>query len=137
MLPVNKDIRYLNSYLHTSRTTRSCITRLYRTRSQYKDLAHLTLASIILHNRRRPNELESLTIEDYEESSHSSYEYNKRRNKTYVFPRTRDDAETPYRASTVLRDLADEAKLQMPENMRCTKLRKHLETMTQLINLQE
>ena len=64
-------------------------------------------------------------------------EYNRRRNKPRVFARKRDDAETPYRVSAVIRDLAEKAQFQMPEHMRCTKLRKHLATMTQLINLQE
>ena len=60
-------------------------------------------------------------------------EYNRRRNKPRGSARKQDDAETPYRASAVICDLAEKAQLQMPEHMRCTKQRKHQATMTQLI----
>ena len=183
VLPLNQDIQEFNAYLK-AKVQEVAPDGAITTSTQYRDLAQLTLASIILFNRRRPHEVESLTIDDYEQSSHGAYDdlhaqlstaeklaisrlkvvmvrgkrgrgvpilltpemdghvqllahFNKRRNKPHVFARQRDDAETPYRASAVVGDLANKANLKMPENMRCTKLRKHLATMTQLINLQE
>lgn len=145
---------------------------------EYKQLAEITLADVILFNRRRPREVESLKINDYEtqprdnsfeevEASLSISEklavkrlrivtvqgkcgrgvpillndrmtanmdilrdFNKARGLEFVFARWSTDATTPYRASLIMGDLATKDNLKHPENLRCTKLRKHLATGT-------
>lgn len=46
-----------------------------------------------------------------------------------------EDATTPLRGYVVMRKLSDKAGLKHPENMRCTKLRKHIATLSQLLGL--
>lgn len=55
----------------------------------------------------------------------------------YVFARQNDDATTPVRACDAIRELASQASLKHPENLRCTKLRKHVATLSQLLNLKD
>lgn len=54
----------------------------------------------------------------------------------YMFSRATESAKTPYRACDSVKKLTNQAKLLHPENVRCTKLRKHIVTMSQLLNLQ-
>ncbi|XP_071834860.1 uncharacterized protein [Apostichopus japonicus] len=55
----------------------------------------------------------------------------------YVFARVSLDATTPLRAGDTIRELADAAGLKHPENLRCTKLRKHIATLSQLLGLKD
>ena len=64
-------------------------------------------------------------------------DFNEKRGNRHFFARWSNDATTPNRASKVMGDLAKEAKLKHPENMRCTKLRKHLATLSQVLDLQK
>ena len=67
VLPLNKDIKDFNAYLEAEvQVLQAALQGMVKTSTQYRDLAQLTLARIILFNRRRPHEVESLTIEDYE-----------------------------------------------------------------------
>ena len=55
--------------------------------------------------------------------------------KQYVFPRPNFYSIEPLRSSDVLRRFAKEADLQFPENVTSTKLRKHVATVAQVLNL--
>ncbi len=57
--------------------------------------------------------------------------------KKYIFSRGSDSASTPIRGYQVIAQLSSVAtpKLKHPENVRCTKLRKHLATLSQLLDL--
>lgn len=55
---------------------------------------------------------------------------------TYLFSRVGEELSTPLRAYQVILD-ATESALKNPRCIRCTKLRKHLATMTQLLSLKE
>ena len=59
--------------------------------------------------------------------------------KRFLFSRLCVDASTPLRASDTVAELAASAepKLQEPSRIRCTKLRKRLATMSQLLNLKK
>ena len=59
--------------------------------------------------------------------------------KLYMFSRESDSASTPIRAYQVMAQLASVAtpKLKHPENVRCTKLQKHLATLSQLLDLKD
>ena len=53
----------------------------------------------------------------------------------FIFARLSENAETPLEATKVMRELSLQAKLESPELMRSTLLRKHIATMSQLVEL--
>ncbi|XP_030840546.1 uncharacterized protein LOC105438115 [Strongylocentrotus purpuratus] len=57
--------------------------------------------------------------------------------RRYIFSRACDTASTPYRACDAMKTLTDKADLIKPENVRCTRLRKHIATTSQLLNLND
>ena len=63
--------------------------------------------------------------------------YNKDRDETFLFARPTGGCNTPFCASAGMGDLAHEAELQRPQYVRCTRLRKHLATMSQVLDLKE
>ena len=54
-------------------------------------------------------------------------------NTKYVFSRVSDDAGTPYRGSGAVSSRANQADLRKPENIKCTKLREHIASLSQLL----
>ena len=54
----------------------------------------------------------------------------------YIFSRACGTATTPYRACDSMKRLTEKADLTKPENVRCTKMRKHIATLSQLLNLE-
>lgn len=78
-----------------------------------------------------------LLPENLKESTDMLARYNKGR--TYLFSRIGDRSSTPLRAYHIIAELADatEPPLKDPSTVRCTKLRKHLATLSQLLSLQE
>lgn len=57
--------------------------------------------------------------------------------KHYLFSRHGEGSATPLRAYQVIADLAKEPELKDPASIRCTKLRKHLATLSQLLSLKK
>ena len=80
-----------------------------------------------------------LLTENMMQSVELLVQYNEKRDviPKFVISRASDGAETPYRACDSMKKLTDEAKLKHPENVRCTKLRKHIATLSQLLNLND
>lgn len=154
--------------------------------SAYKELVSVTLAQIVLFNRRRPQEVENIRVEDYKAqttskkavhdeimqsltvpeklslqrqtllvvrgkrgrgvpiychqiSSRAQISLPNTMSKEFLFSRTGATSSTPLRAYQVVAELADAAqpKLQNPSTIRCTKLRKHLATLSQLLDLKK
>lgn len=188
VLPLTEDCVKFNKYLNRSEEEiKEDIKHEGLSTTLYKQLAAVTLTQLIVFNRRRPREVELLTVCDYikqistKKSVHDEVfqsltipekvslqrmkilmvrgkrgrgvpilipeniknsmdilaSHNK--TKTYLFARAAEDATTPMRAYQVVADLAEAArpKLKHPENIRCTKLRKNLATLSQILNLKK
>lgn len=155
----------------------------------YISLAEITLAQVILFNRRRPREVESIQLKDYlrqtekkrpiqdeikksltisekialnrlmllmvrgkrgrcvpvlltegmKESLDIIVKFNqqKKEEPKYLFSRFSEDATTPLKGSPTISKLAKKANLKHPEDIRCTKLRKQIATLSQLLGLTE
>ena len=187
LLPLTEDCTNCNTFLQTREVGVKEITKNGMSTEAYVQLAKVTLAQVILYNRRRPKEVELLTVEHYMEevankrpvhdevlqslttlekvalkrltlgmvrgkrgrgvpillppNLKESMDTLAKQNleKTYVFSRVADGAATPMRGSQTVSELASGAtpKLKHPENIRCTKLRKHLATLSQLLDLKK
>jgi len=55
----------------------------------------------------------------------------------YVFARPNFDSRNPIRSSDAIRRFANETYLSAPENVTSTKLRKHVATVSQILNLEK
>ncbi|KAJ8048981.1 hypothetical protein HOLleu_01514 [Holothuria leucospilota] len=187
LLPLTEDCVKFNNYLHRRELEikSECSTDGDLPEDTYKALASTTLAQIVVFNRRRPQEVETIKVEDYKaqvkskkpiqdeimqsltmqeklslqgvrlivvrgkrgrgvpillppnlkDSTDLLAKHNE--GKEFLFARVGDTSSTPLRAYQVVAELADAAvpKLKYPKTIRCTKLRKHLATLSKLLDL--
>ncbi|KAL8608782.1 hypothetical protein ACOMHN_065519 [Nucella lapillus] len=187
-IPLTKDIQKLHKHLEeraqdlhkqlSESETDNC--------SKWRDLSEVTLAKIVLFNRRRGGEAERIEVEQVEQglsgknlqedilNSLSKFEQalakklerieirgkrgrrvpvllterHKQRveclikkrphnvESIFLFPRG-TDTKTPLRTSDILRKFSRECGAEKPELLTSTSLRKHIATMSQILNLKE
>ena len=188
LLPLTEDIVKLNSHVNSEISRLQVEVQGDNAGTSWQSLATVTLAAVVLFNRRRSGEAERMLVDDYRQRNRNPLAVqdiadslseaelvlcrtmtrveirgkkgrsvpvilttqllqvidllvDKRRSagvpesNPYIFARTR--AETPLRASDCLRRLAVESGAQNPSNLTSTRLRKHIATVSQILNLQE
>jgi len=188
-MPLARDIRKLTAFLAQQAT--SSYSKLKDSRSsvsEWRNLSEVTLAQIVLFNRRRGGEAERALVAQFLEGTGKSSAVQEeiasglseverhlvkilerfeirgkrgrrvpvllttdhkkqltclvqcrstvgvRENNEYLFPRT-DDSKTPLRSCDVIRKFAKMCEAEHPEWISSTSLRKHIATMSQLLNL--
>ncbi|XP_052214427.1 uncharacterized protein LOC127833293 isoform X2 [Dreissena polymorpha] len=189
MLPLSEDISKLQT--HLQRTSESLTEALEERffKHNWELLSKVTLAKLVLFNRRRGGETERIEVVHYENRRNKSEQAPKevedslsetekvplrtlsrveirgKRDRTvavlltpdiqknidlllryradagvdkenaYVFARSNSGSQFPLRSADVLRKFAKEASLECPESVTSTKLRKHVATVVQILNL--
>ena len=189
MLPLSEDIMQLQSYF--LQNTELLIKTLEDqfSKSKWELLNQITLAQLVVFNRRRSGETQQMTVKAYlsrkenserppkevedslnatEKSLLSTFSQVEIRGKkghtvpvlltrkvqkcidlllkwrnkagvalenNFVFPRPNFGSLEPLRSSDVLRRFAKEAGLTKPERITCTRLRKHVATVAQVLSL--
>jgi hypothetical protein len=188
ILPLTEDIMKLQGYLQNLRNSSVETLQKKFSKSAYDTLNQVTLARLVLFNRRRGGETQRVTVEAYvsrrnktsnlqevEEyltpvekmlcATFSRIEIRGKKGRTvpvlltseiesnidlllqhremagihpenlYLFPRSNFNSKEPIRSTDVLRKYAKEANLCKAENITSTKLRKHIATVSQVLNL--
>jgi hypothetical protein len=189
-LPLTEDIKKLQSLLKGK--TRELVVLLQKsvTKSVWDDLNQVTLARLVMFNRRRGGEAERVTLQDFCEKrskndslkeiedslkplerllckTFSRLEIRGKRGRIvpilltpalersinllidtrklvgvnpknlYVFARSSFDSLNPIRSSDCLRRFAVESGVTKTANITSTKLRKHVATVSQILNLEK
>ncbi|XP_069109189.1 LOW QUALITY PROTEIN: uncharacterized protein [Argopecten irradians] len=188
LLPLTEDIKKVQEYLKEKSSNLTESLKKTFTKETWNTLNQVTLARLVLFNRRRGGEAERITLKDYQERQKSgsclkdieeslspmekalcsTFERVEIRGKRgrivpvlltttlqksieclmkyrdaagvhvdnkYVFPRSSFDSLNPIRSADCLRRFGREAKLTVPENLTSTQLRKHVATVSQVLNL--
>lgn len=190
MLPLSEDILKLQKFLQTSSELAAKALEDWRfSKGHWELLNKLTLAKIVMFNRRRGGETERIEVVHHENRRNQSEQAPKevedslsktekvllttlsrveirgkkgrtvavlltediqknidlllryradagvdQRNR-YVFATANSASLFPLRSADVLRQFAKQAKLKCPESVTSTKLRKHVATVVQILNL--
>ena len=186
VLPLANDVKVLSHYLIAEAETNATILKEKADISAWAKLNEVTLAQIIMFNRRRAGECSKMTLEDYDkkELSNTQGEFdgclsNVEKELCKIFYRTEiiakrgrispvlftklvksqldlliekrviiDNPDNKFlfptrssnshiRGTDCLRVFARACGAEAPERLRSTKLRKHIATMSQLLNMQE
>lgn len=189
MLPLSEDIMQLQSYFHQNTESLSKALEDRFNKSEWELLNQMTLAQLVMFNRRRGGETQRMTVEAYVSrmqnterppkevddalsatekvlvKTMSRVEIRGKKGRTvpvlltqtvqkcidlllkwrneagvaeenkYVFARPNFGSLEPLRSSDVLRYFAKEVGLTKPENITSTRLRKHVATVAQVLNL--
>lgn len=190
-IPLSEDIATLSQYISNEmNTARKEMTIGQNKENNWDRLSELTLASIILFNRRRSGEASKMKVTDFTPGQsndvHNSNVLNQlsdfekalckkmsrieiigkrgrivpvilttamktaleklieerdavgvSKENVYVFARRNCSSLGHIRGCDTIRKLVSEVDLKHPENMTSTSFRKHVATMTQLVNLQD
>ena len=188
-LPLAKDVKKMTEFINRERTSAyECLLKDNSDVKSYKELAELTLASVLLFNRRRSGEIQRMTLEHFNKGMLATHQCadasdslgtiekmlmtNLKRieilgkkgrgvpvllrpahvkhiealianrqavgisaENKYIFSRLSEKSETPLEATKVMRTVSNQANLDCPQLMRSTLLRKHVATMSQLVEL--
>ncbi|KAL4230711.1 hypothetical protein ACF0H5_011086 [Mactra antiquata] len=188
ILPLTEDIMKLQAYLKNLWSTNVATLQKDFSKSAYDILNQVTLARLVLFNRRRGGETQRVSLEAYASKCHktstpkevedslspvekmlcatfSRIEIRGKKGRTvpvlltpelessidlllkhresagvhvenpYLFPRSNYASKQPLRSTDVLRKFSKEAHLSGPDNVTSTKLRKHVATVSQVLNL--
>ncbi|XP_053390953.1 uncharacterized protein LOC123563710 [Mercenaria mercenaria] len=187
-LPLTEDIMKLQDHLQTLTNTSVATLKVEFSKSAFDLLNQVTLARLVLFNRRRGGETQRVSLEAYE-SKHSKdstlkevqeslspvekmlcatfsrIEIRGKKGRTvpvlitpeldncidllihhrksagihvenhFLFPRSNFDSRQPIRSTDVIRKFASETGLSKTDNITSTKLRKHVATVSQVLNL--
>lgn len=186
-IPFTEDVQLLNQYLE--KKSADAVEKLKRNESPqaYAELARVTLAQIIIFNRRRAGEVSKMTLESFQKRDQTelhediavgltSFEQklskhfsrvetmgkrgrkvavllnpeivnatnlivqkrngcNVHRKNPFLFGRSECQATSYYRGQDCIRIFAKECGAKNPEHLRSTHLRKHVATLSQILNL--
>ncbi|XP_060572464.1 uncharacterized protein LOC132730528 [Ruditapes philippinarum] len=189
MLPLSEDLSKLVSFLQKNSNLLAESLGKTFSKSNWELLNQVTLAQLVLFNRRRGGETERITVEHYKNRKNTSekapkevegslsetekvllktlcrVEIRGKRDRTvaviltkemqrnidlllrwrdeagvvqenvYIFARSNFGSVSPIRSADVLRKFAREASLESAESITSTKLRKHIATVAQILNL--
>ncbi|KAM3612304.1 uncharacterized protein V6R79_006508 [Siganus canaliculatus] len=188
-LPFAKDVQLLHKYLEKKSAEAFDKLKNEESPQTYTDLARVTLAQLIVFNRRRAGEVSKMTLDcfmsrdqtelhgdiaaglslfEQQMSKHFSRVeiMGKRGRKVavllnpdhvsaikllvdkreacgvpmenpFLFGRPKCSATSFYRGQDCIRVFANQCGAQNPENLRSTQLRKHMATMSQILNLKD
>lgn len=184
-LPFTEDVQILHRYLEKERETAFCNLKEAATAQNYAGLAKVTLAQIIVFNRRRAGEVSKMRLQSFDERDNTELHddvaiglskteqrlcnyfsrielMGKRGRKvavlltpsvvdaltlltsnraecgvcaTNVFLFARPKSMSHYRGQDCLRVHASQCGAKHPEHLRSTQLRKHVATLSQVLNL--
>ncbi|XP_059184663.1 uncharacterized protein LOC131967738 isoform X2 [Centropristis striata] len=184
-LPFTEDVRILHQYLEKSAESAFCNLKEKATTQNYAQLAKVTLAQIIVFNRRRAEEVSKMRLKSFHERDNTKLHEDvamglskteqklcnyfsrieimgKRGRKvavlltprmvdalslltsqrtecgvcaTNIFLFARPKSMTHYRGQDCLRVHASQCGAKHPEHLRSTQLRKHVATLSQVLNL--
>ncbi|XP_059184722.1 uncharacterized protein LOC131967990 [Centropristis striata] len=184
-LPFTEDVRILHQYLEKSAESAFCNLKEKATTQNYAQLAKVTLAQIIVFNRRRAGEVSKMRLKSFHERDNTKLHEDvamglskteqklcnyfsrieimgKRGRKvavlltprmvdalslltsqrtecgvcaTNIFLFARPKSMTHYRGQDCLRVHASQCGAKHPEHLRSTQLRKHVATLSQVLNL--
>ncbi|XP_077388776.1 uncharacterized protein LOC144026107 isoform X2 [Festucalex cinctus] len=187
ILPFTEDVKLLDEHVEKSREVAERMLKLCPSASNYAALAKVTLAQVIIFNRRREGEVSRMELSTFVERKELEHnedmaacltplenkmcefftrlEIRGKRGrgvpvllkpsmvsamellaqtremcgvlKENVFMFGRPEAMTAYRGGECIQKLAKESGAKNPEALTSTRLRKHIATMSQVLNLQE
>ena len=188
VVPLTEDIMTLQNYLKSQTATLEEALDKSFTKQDYDELNQITLARVVLFNRRRGGETQRVTLKAYQSKlltpstpeeiveslspvekmmckTFSRIQIRGKKGRTvpvlltpeieksigvllkyremagvhvnnkYLFARTNFDSLSPIRSTDVLRKHAVAANLKNPRSITSTKLRKHVATVSQILNL--
>ncbi|WAR31628.1 hypothetical protein MAR_034170, partial [Mya arenaria] len=189
-IPMAEDLKKLHDYLKAQADTLQKSLTEFADKDHWRELANVTLAQIVLFNRRRGGEAERLEVSQYLKGTQQSVKMqaevasclspferqlaenmkrieirgkrgrrvpvlltDKLHQQMEILMKTREvvgistrniyvfarfgDAEFPLRSSDVLRKFALECGANNPELITSTSLRKHVATISQILNLKD
>lgn len=96
-----------------------------------------TLAKLIMFNRRRGDEAERITVQSIILLIETTNRAGVNPKNPYVFARSSFDSVNPIRSSDSLRKLSGECGVTKAANITSTNLRKHVASVSQILNLEE